>query len=631
MTQIQTERLESALLYATLGWPVLPCHTPDANGVCDCPRREACPSPGKDPRTRNGLDDASTDEATIRRWWGMWPHANLAIHLERAGLVDIAPDSLEWFAEFTARGLPPTPHFASGGGEGHAHHLYARPEGCPSYRVTESGKYDVLSAGYAIMPPSTHRSQQIYTWLDGTPLTPPTVLAPAWSVDMLSRRRESLVRAPEGLFTSDGPPVELRGDGLDRWQGRLVDRKPDGEVDRSRSLWALAVVLLEAGCQPAYIERYLAERDETLGWLKFSSRTDGELRYHVIVERALVGQGPARITINRQAPITTESVEWLTGAQLVDIEDEDIAWVSPGWLGRGLLTELDGKVKQSGKTTFTLALVRAILERDPFLGQPTSYCPILYLTEQSGPSFKRNIARAGLLGHEDLHILFWSKVAGWKWPQVVQEGRRKAREIGAGLLVVDTLGQFSGVRGDAENSSGSAMEIMGPLQAAASDGLGVLLSRHDRKSGGDVGDSGRGSSAYAGAVDIVLHLQRLPGDRPGKERQRLLDGISRFEETPEKLLIELQPGNEGEPYSYRAIGDAAEVRREQLRVEILAHLPTDRDLAPTAPELKESLQVSPQDLLRELWELMKEHLVVRSGDGKRGSPWRYHQPVYEED
>jgi|SRR5436190_13456940 len=155
--------LQAALHYANLGWPVLPLHTP-REGVCDCAQKTDCVSPGKHPRTLKGLDDASTDEAVIRRWWSMWPHANVAIDLARSGLIDIAPDSLEWHAEFIARGLPDTLTFVSGGGGGHSHYLYARPSDVPLVRICESGKFDILTAGYAVVPPSLHASGRRYHW-----------------------------------------------------------------------------------------------------------------------------------------------------------------------------------------------------------------------------------------------------------------------------------------------------------------------------------------------------------------------------------------------------------------------------------------------------------------------------------
>jgi len=287
-------RLVAALHYAALGWPVVPLHTPDEFGACDCPKRTDCPSPGKHPRTRKGLDDATTDVVRIKRWWGIWPEANIAIDLARSGLVDIAPDSIEWFAEFTARGLPQTLRFASGGGEGHAHHLFARPTGCGIHRDCHTGQYDVLSAGYAVMPPSLHASGRTYTWLepaDGVVLMSPTTPAPDWAVDMLTRQQRSSSAPPDDV---DGPPVVLHGEADERWYGRVYQRKPDGSVDRSYSLWWLAVVLLEAGLRRDYVQHALAERDVALGWTKFTGRRDAAERYRVIVERAVAGQGPGR-------------------------------------------------------------------------------------------------------------------------------------------------------------------------------------------------------------------------------------------------------------------------------------------------------------------------------------------------
>lgn len=616
----------AALLYGALGWWVVPLHTPDVDGVCDCHRPDAGDSVkhpiGKHPRTAHGLEDSTHDEDQIRRWWKMWPHANVGVDLARSGLVDVAPDSIEWFAEFTARGLPPTLRFASGGGEGHTHWLYARPEGCAVYRDTHSNEYDVMSGGYAVMPPSLHRTGRRYEWQsprDGALITTASVPAPEWVIRQLNQRSQRTVSTPSERDAND-PPVELRGEASERWYGRLFDARPDGNVDRSRSLWHLSVMLLDAGLSPTFVEDLIEQRDSALGWTKFTGRRDAHARYRIIVDRAVAGRGPGPVRLKPKPPPADQIELFLTAAQIADVEDEEIRWYAFGQVGSGLVTECDGKVKQAGKTTFIAALCRCILEGEHWLGQPTRYTPIVYLTEQSGPSFKRNLKRAGLLGRADLHILLWSKVLGWKWDDVVMLARRKAAAVGAGILIVDTLGQFSGIRGESENSSGSAMLVMEPLQAAAADGLAVLVSRHDRKGGGDVGDSGRGSSAYAGAVDVVLHLQRLPGDREGKERQRLLDAISRFEETPESTLVELAAE---EPYEYRAIGEPEVVRSIHLRAEILANLSSDPDLGLDITGLRELLGCDRSMLSRVLWELMKEHAIGRAGDGRKGNAYKY--------
>ena len=51
-----------ALAYARHGWPVFPCQ-PDS----------------KEPATRHGFLDATTDPDRIRRWWDRQPAANVAI------------------------------------------------------------------------------------------------------------------------------------------------------------------------------------------------------------------------------------------------------------------------------------------------------------------------------------------------------------------------------------------------------------------------------------------------------------------------------------------------------------------------------------------------------------------------
>src|SRR5256885_2269598 len=73
--------LEAALEYALAGLPVFPLHHAVAGG-CSC-SDPGCTDKAKHPRTRNGLDDASTDPEVIAAWWRRWPDANIGI---RTGL-----------------------------------------------------------------------------------------------------------------------------------------------------------------------------------------------------------------------------------------------------------------------------------------------------------------------------------------------------------------------------------------------------------------------------------------------------------------------------------------------------------------------------------------------------------------
>lgn len=85
-----SEQLEAALTYARQGWQVFPLHSTDSAGRCTC-GKSGC-SRGKHPRTENGFKDATTDEPTIKAWWGRWPTANIGIATGASGLFVVDVD-----------------------------------------------------------------------------------------------------------------------------------------------------------------------------------------------------------------------------------------------------------------------------------------------------------------------------------------------------------------------------------------------------------------------------------------------------------------------------------------------------------------------------------------------------------
>ena len=80
---------EAALAHGQRGDLVLPLWWTDEDGICQCPKGADCPSPGKHPLTPNGLDDASSDPATIARWWTRWPKANIGERTDNSPRIDI--------------------------------------------------------------------------------------------------------------------------------------------------------------------------------------------------------------------------------------------------------------------------------------------------------------------------------------------------------------------------------------------------------------------------------------------------------------------------------------------------------------------------------------------------------------
>ncbi len=108
--------IDAALAYASTGWPVLPLHTPNGK-ACDCGLGDACASPGKHPRLAHGLSDASTEPERVRKWWEMWPAANVGIAVPD-GFVVVDIDGPGGVAALREAGvaMPPTAVARSGRG-----------------------------------------------------------------------------------------------------------------------------------------------------------------------------------------------------------------------------------------------------------------------------------------------------------------------------------------------------------------------------------------------------------------------------------------------------------------------------------------------------------------------------------
>ena len=343
-----------------------------------------------------------------------------------------------------------------------------------------------------------------------------------------------------------------------------------------------------------------------------------------IMEMVMGANGNALEVLERIASLSAQLREevgqkriltFKSGAEIAMVVEQGIEWIVPGFVAKGAITELGAKVK-TGKTTFILNLVRSAADGSKFLGKGTLKTQTVYLTEQPVVSFRHAMQRADLLGRPDFHVLFHSDVRGMPWQRVAAAAANESRRVGAVLLVVDTLPQFAGLKGDSENNSGDALAAMEPLQKAAADGIGVILIRHERKSGGDVGDSGRGSSAFAGAVDIVLSLRKREGN--SKKTHRILQALSRFSETPSELLLDFSDNG------YDSLGVPHDTAVKEAKDSILAFAPKSETEALDLEELAKSSKVARATAQRAVKELAGEGKLVKVGQGRSGSPFRYH-------
>ncbi len=200
--------LQRALAYARHGWPVFPCR------------------PGsKEPATRHGFHDATTDQGRIRSWWRRQPAANVAIATGQPGPdvldVDQHGEAGSGFAAFSrlkhegllegASAIVATP----GGGL----HAYFTGSDQASGRLPRQHLDFRAQGGYVLAPPSqvdgrpyrliTHHAQSGgLDWAAVTTLLEPRADPARPAQDRGTRRPQPpgrMGRAPPGRQSQRGP------------------------------------------------------------------------------------------------------------------------------------------------------------------------------------------------------------------------------------------------------------------------------------------------------------------------------------------------------------------------------------------------------------------------------------------
>lgn len=181
------ERLEWALHYAGIGWEVFPVYCILPDGSCSCGSPGCKSAAGKHPRIPGGFKGASKDKATVTKWWGQWPDANIGVATgEKSNLcvVDVDVDkggkeSLEKLLHKSGS-LPPTIHQETGGGGWH--YFYENDEDTFSCVEPFLPGIDIRAkGGYVVVPPSNHRSGGTYKWTNGNaPVDRKAAHLPAW-------------------------------------------------------------------------------------------------------------------------------------------------------------------------------------------------------------------------------------------------------------------------------------------------------------------------------------------------------------------------------------------------------------------------------------------------------------------
>ncbi len=194
--------------------------------------------------------------------------------------------------------------------------------------------------------------------------------------------------------------------------------------------------------------------------------------------------------------------------KLSDIMTEDTPtdFVIEGLLRAGGTTILIGEPKL-GKSQMALDLAFAVARGEAFAGLATKRGRVIYYALEDGEDIVRDRVKArGLTGlDEDLYI--------GTTPPVIEDSTALLEEhidiFQPSMVIIDTLRAMSVSTGKSENEASFADSIYRIAKVARERGVATLIIHHTVKatSGNPITDA-RGTSAIAGAVDVVAGLYR---------------------------------------------------------------------------------------------------------------------------
>jgi RecA-family ATPase len=502
--------LDFALHYASLGFGVIPLHTPVLHQniyICSC-NNLYCKSIGKHPRTMTGLKAASKDPVQIRNWFeSYFTNANLGIVTgETSGLIvldiDTAHNGLESLRQLEQQywQLPETVKVKTGGG---FHYLFQYPGFTIKNSAGRLGAgLDIRGdGGYIVAPPSLHASGRRYKWL-----SPEIELAelPQWLLQLL------LAKAQATETINQKPPLVATAENYQQ----PADSFPEGQ--RNNELAKLAGKMRRQGFSEEAIRQALL--------------AENQIRCQPPLDDAEVGRIAASVA--RYQPHTAPATDAAAVPErLARSWAEMELTVFPS--REQILHEIDrGETIQliadpnAGKTTMTLNLALCMAIGQPFL----PFCPftiprrVLIIDAETKPvrwqsdvrwmqrhftPEQRELVRQNLFSINDAEICDEQLTLNTRThlEVVVSEILR----CQADFVILDTLSQLFTLK-DENNNAEVAREVWRPLQKVARRTNSVIMVlHHTGKGSSDLIKEiyrGRGASASSGAARSIININQ---------------------------------------------------------------------------------------------------------------------------
>ena len=501
--------IEAALAYASeRGWPVFPC-----NAI-------------KEPYTKNGVLDATTDPEKIKHWWRTWPKANIGFAVGEAGLMvlDLDPGADPAALSGAVGGLPST-LLRARTPRGGQHLFYELAEGervapsvgkvAPHVDVrsfhsyvllapsrTADGAYDWESNGkpayrtdemVRVASVAREKSQDRDTWLIEPDLPENVSLAVEW----LKRGAKVAVQGHGGDHMAYATAAHLKSFGIS--QELALDLIWEHWNPRCNPPWgAEEIDHLEAKVRNGYSYNTSPPGNITPAYRVAKGR---ELFKPINVD---VGEG-REMTAGRFRFVDRDGMEAIRAP----------AWLIPDFLPAGAYAQLVG-APGSFKTFIALDIALSIATgvnfpwggNWPAIGGSGN---VLFCVGEGRPELKRRVQawEKRWWGGKKAQGIYMSDPV----PLIAEDldpfldGALAMSEDGYKLVVIDTVGRaMQGVNENAQEHASAFTRMVEKIQRSL--GATVLALHHT----GHDSNRARGSSVFHADPDTVVTLER-----PGKE------------------------------------------------------------------------------------------------------------------
>jgi hypothetical protein len=145
----------------------------------------------------------------------------------------------------------------------------------------------------------------------------------------------------------------------------------------------------KSGRRPDYLRRSIDRARKNVDWFY---EWPGSVKL-------VIGQGKQYekdSSAPREGVANERKLKFKTAKEVAEETPAEVEWVARPWVAKGAITEVDGKIKAGGKTTWVTHMVAKILDGEPFMCEPTTKTKVVFLTEQGPASLRKVLERARL-------------------------------------------------------------------------------------------------------------------------------------------------------------------------------------------------------------------------------------------